>query len=199
MDRTEICNRALAVLGHDRTVADLDGVDGETGEFVDKSTEAYRCRLFFGDALLHCLSAHDWDFAAVEVRVAPACAGPDGFARVPLPGDCLRVCGVRDADGRPAECRRAGDVLRVRLRGRGAAVLRYVSSDVDVAELPFRFRDALVHRLAAMLCGPMYGSDSKTQSYETLARAKASEAIAAEADETAYMGEPENPFLAARR
>ena len=62
MTKTEICNRALALLGHDRAITAYEDAS-------DTSTEAARCRQFLDAAVQDVLSAHDWDFAAEETTV----------------------------------------------------------------------------------------------------------------------------------
>ena len=189
MTKTEICNRALAALGHDRTVADFD---------ADTSTEAVRCREFYASALGDCLCEHDWDFAAVEAPFAAVSPGPDGYARLPHPEDSIRISAVVNSEGKPLKIRRTRDALFVENFGE-AARIRYVSKDVEAESLPHKFAEALVYRLASLLAGPMYGSDSKTQGFAQIAAQKLAEAVTRETDETADRGEWQNPFIPARR
>ena len=94
--------------------------------------------------------------------------------------------------------RRNRDFVEVQTRGQ-AARIRYVSDDVDVTALPHKFREALVAQLAFLLAGPMFGSDSKTNSFYQLAKSRVADAVKKETDETAYRGEVENPFTSARK
>jgi hypothetical protein len=187
--KTEICNRALAALGHDRTITDFD---------ADTSTEAVRCREFFASALGDCLCEHDWDFAAVETHFAAVPPGSDGYARLPHPEDSIRISAVVNSEGKPLKIRRTRDALFVENFGE-AARIRYVSKDVEAESLPHKFAEALVYRLASLLAGPMYGSDSKTQGFAQIAAQKLAEAVTRETDETADRGEWQNPFITARR
>lgn len=197
MTKTEICNAALGVLGHDRVVTDLYGMTD--GAYNDQSTEAERCRLFFSAALENTLGAHDWDFAAVEKPLTLTAVDDNGYARVPIIPDCLRIVRVTDAESHALKVRRTRDFLFVKVGSTHEAVIRYVSSDIDFSCIPPKFREALTYQLAALICGPMYGSDSKTEGYTNLAKLKLADAINAETDETSSPGEWENPFLAARR
>lgn len=196
MTKIEICNRALAVLGHDRMIEDFDGMTD--GQYNDQSTEALRCRQFFNAALEDCLSEHNWDFAAVERTMGASACDGRGWVRIPLIHDAVRICTVVNECGKPLETRRTRDCMYVRSDGR-QIVIRYVSRDVEISELPHKFTEALVYKLAALLAGPMFGDDRKTQNFMTLAAQKLSDAVTKETDETAFRGEWRNPFIAARR
>lgn len=196
MTKTEICNRALAVLGHDRTVTDYDG--RTDGGFNDNSTEAERCRQFLPSAILDCLAEHDWDFAAVVKGIGNVTPDAFGWARFPKPHDAVRICEVVNGEGKPYKSRRTRDFIEVKSEGNPVFV-RYVTDDVDVAEFPHKFREAVIYRLAFLLCGPMYADDGKTSNVMRLADAKLADAVTKEADETAYRGAWDNPFIRARR
>lgn len=189
MTKTELCNRALAVLGHDRTIDDFD---------TDQSTEAERCRKFYPSAKMDCLAEHNWDFAAVERDYGAMASDPFGWVRLPLPAGAVRICAVTDDEGRPLETRRNRFTMHV--RNYGAIVrIRYISDDVDESEFTHKFAEAVVYQLAALLAGPMFGSDQKTQNFMSLAHQKLSDAVTKDTDETAYRGEWNNPFIKARR
>ncbi len=189
MTKTEICNRALAVLGHDRAITDYAS---------DASTEALRCRLFYDCALADCLSEHDWDFAAVERNIGTMRPDPYGWVIAPLPPDALRIILVSDMEGNPFKTRRNRDRLLVQTNGLPAKI-RYVTRDVTEADFPHKFTECVIYQLAALLCGPMYGDDKKTEGFMNQAKMKISDAITKESDETAYRGRFDNPFIKARR
>lgn len=189
MTQTEICNRALALLGHDRKI---------TGYDTDTSTEGVRCREFLDSAIKDVLSEHDWDFAAVVKTMTGTTADAYGWVRLPIPDDMIRLCNVTDAEGNPYKTRRDRDFLNVKTNG-NAATLRYVTDDVTTEDFPHKFNEAVVAQLAYLLCAPMFGSDTKTNNFYQLARTKISDAVTKETDETAYRGEYDNPFIRARR
>lgn len=189
MTKTEICNRALAVLGHDRTISDFD---------TDTATEAERCRQFYASAKMNCLAEHNWDFAAVERDFGAVSPDSAGWARFPLPAGAIRVCAVTDTSGRPLETRRNRDFMLVKSGGSPVRI-RYVADDVAESEFTHKFAEAVVYQLASLLAGPMFGSDQKTQNFMNLAQQKLSDAVTKETDETAYRGEWNNPFIKARR
>ena len=189
MTKVDLCNRALGVLGHDRTIDSFD----------EESTEALRCRQFFDVALEEVLGAHDWDFAAVEQPYTLKAADSNGWARLPHIEDCLRIVRVTDSSAHALQVRRMRDFMLIKLGIGDTATIRYISKDIDVETLPPKFREAFVYQFAALLCAPMFGSDSKTEGFTNLAKMKLAEAISADADETSSPGDWENPFLAARR
>lgn len=188
MTKLEIWNRALAALGHDRAVAGLDS----------GMTEAVRCRTFYDAAKKDCLAEHDWDFAAVEQTFGAMPADENGWATLQKPADALRIVSAKDADGRPMQMRRDRNFLKVRTGG-APVTLRWISEEVEEEEFPHKFAEAVAYQLAALIAGPMFGSDQKTSNYMNLARQKLSDALTKETDETAWRGEWRNPILEARR
>lgn len=189
MTKTDICNRALAILGHDRTITDYDN---------DSSTEALRCRQFYMAALEEVLTEHDWDFATNEIRLRFTSTDENGYSRLPLPADCVRFIAAMTPSGDPYPIRRTRNKLLVQNHGEDI-LLRYVSSDIEEESLPPKFREAFIYRLASLICGPMFGDVRKAESYTNLSKIKLGEAVTSETNETSYHGEWENPFLAARR
>lgn len=173
MTEVDICNNALALLGHDRTVSALD----------DGTAEAARCALFYPVSRDHVLAAFAWEFATKEVEVS---ADP-----YELPADCLRVVSVTDARGVVPSTRAGGSLTASR-----PGVLRYVSNGVPAESLPPMVVDAVVAELAFRLFGPVVGNPNSKdevevqQGFSALARAKLDEAKAAEIEEHAYAGAP---------
>jgi len=188
MTKTEICNRALAVLGHDRTITNYE---------TDTSTEALRCRQFYDSALADCLSEHDWDFAAVVKNVGTIHPDAFGWVIVPIPDDSIRIILISDMEGNPFMTKRNRDNVSVQTFGLPAKI-RYVTKDVAESDFPHKFTECVIYQLAALLCGPMYGDDRKTEGYTNMAKMKISDAITKETDETAYRGMFDNPFIRAR-
>ena len=196
MTKTEICNRALAVLGHDRTISDFDGTT--EGVYNDMSEEAVRCRQFFDSALKNCIAEHDWDFLAVERNLGTLHPDEFGWVRIVLQPDALRVVLVSDAEGKPFRIRRNRDAVDAQTHG-DFARLRYISDDIDIETLPHSFQEAVIYQLAYLISGPMFGDAKKSEGYMNLARMKLSDALSKETDETAYRGATENRFINARR
>lgn len=190
MTKTDICNLALASLGHDRTISDYD---------TDTSTEAVRCRLFLPRAIATVFSQHNWDFAARETSLTLSWANSQGYASIVRPADCARLVAVEDEDENPLKIKQANGRLMIKTDSYSTqATIRYVSTDTDLDDWPTKFIDAVAAYLAYLLSGPMYGDPSKTNAYYQLAQTKVADAITVEADETAYKGETVNPFISVR-
>ena len=197
MTKTELCNRTLGFIGHDRTITDYDGQT--EGVYNDRSTEAIRCRLFLPVAIADCLAEHNWDFAARERRYDLAWQNADGYATIQRPADCARLVAVMDSDERPIKVKQANGLLYIKKGEATASVtVRWVSSDADLDDWPPKFADAVVAKLAELISGPMFGDASKTNAYMQLAQQRIAAAITAEADETSYKGETVNPLIKAR-
>lgn len=173
MTVVEICNHALALLGHDRTITSLS----------DGSAEAARCSLFYPVSRDAVLASFAWEFASKDVSVTTA--------QYTLPADCLRVVSVRDASG-AVPVSRAGNKVTASRSG----TLRYVSNTVDVGSFPHLVADAVVAELAFRLFGPVLGNPKSKeesdvqQSYAALARERLDAARASEIEEHAYAGSP---------
>jgi hypothetical protein len=191
MTKTDLCNRALAVLGHDRTITAYD---------TDSSTEAVRCRLFFDNAYLNVLAAHNWDFAAVERTFILSWRNGQGYASIVRPADCAKLVSVENENEKPIKAKQANGILYVKNGDAESSVtLRWISTDTGIGDWPNAFTEAVVYELAAQLSGPMFGDASKSNGYMQLAQQKLSIAVTGETDETAYKGETSNPFLEARK
>ena len=180
MTEIELCNRALAVIGHDRQITSL----------TDGSTEAARCAQFCPAAIRNVLSAYNWDFASAEAIVTldenpKIYTPPTGF---------LTLVSIRDADGHALSALRMAGSLQIFGGGSETAIVRYISAETAIAAFPHLVAEAVVYELAALLFGPMVGNVQDSQgtalyhSYTKLAAAKLDAAITAEAAEHAYMG-----------
>lgn len=191
MTKTDLCNRALAVLGHDRTITAYD---------TDSSTEAVRCRLFLDNAYLNVLAAHNWDFAAVERTFTLSWRNGQGYASIVRPADCAKLVSVENENEKPIKVKQANGILYVKNGDSESSVtLRWISTDTEIGDWPNAFTEAVVYELAAQLSGPMFGDASKSNGYMQMAQQKLSIAVTGETDETAYKGETSNPFLEARK
>lgn len=186
MTQTDICNRALAVIGHDRTIASM----GET------TTEGRLCAKFYPAARDNVLAAYDWEFAAVETEVQLL----DETTAWAIPAGCVKVVAVTDPDGRVLRTVRRGTNLLITKTGAETARVRYTSNAIDSFEaaLPHLVAEAIVYELAALLFGPMIGNVQDAQgtalytSYMQLASGKLQAAISAEDSEHAFMGGARN-------
>lgn len=186
--KTDLVNRAIAKLGGDMIVTDFE---------KDPAPVAARARLFFRSSLLAILKRRDWDFAAAELRVVLSWDDRAGYARIDLPEDCLKVCGVFDDAGHPLECRRNRDFFFVCSNG-GAATLRYISSDVDLDDAPEAFLDLVALDLASKLAPTVLQDAKSVDGVTQMLERKIHEYGYEDANDTAKPGEWKNPFVTAR-
>lgn len=190
MNKVDLCNRALGVLGHDRTIQ----------SFEENSSEARRCRLFFDPAFQKVLCGHDWDFCAREM-VYTVPVQPDGTAVFQRPSDCAKITGVfAGTSDEPLHIKVANGMIIV-LDYSEQVRIRYVSDSLfgtNGFRIPPSFEEAVVYELAYQLSGPMLADMQKTQTLFNIATIKLSDAITKDSDETAYHGEYESGLIKSR-
>jgi hypothetical protein len=190
IERTDLCNRALILLGSGITIKDFK---------TDTSPEAVRFRSMFPVAVRTCLATHDWDFAAVAMPMHTAYASPDGWTRIARPPEAVRIIGAFDREGHKLPMKQTRDFIEVRVSGENERFdLRYISMDIDFSVAPPTFTEAVVYKLAALMAGTVLADGKAVMAFERGATEKISKAIAEDTDETADHGEWVNPFLAAR-
>lgn len=186
MTQIDICNRALAVIGHDRQIESMS----------ETTSEGRLCAKFYPAARDNVLAAYDWEFAAVETEVQLS----DETTSWAIPSGCVKVVSVTDPDGRVLRTVRRGTNLLITKTGASSATVRYTSNAIESfeASLPHLVAEAIVYELAALLFGPMIGNVQDAQgtalytSYMQLASGKLSAAISAEDAEHAFMGGARN-------
>lgn len=90
--KTEICNLALARLGKDQFIGNIE---------TEQSKPARLCRQFYPMALAELLEDYDWTFAQSVVQLAvPVGDPPPGWSfQYSLPADCLSPIRVCDESG----------------------------------------------------------------------------------------------------
>ena len=186
MTKLDICNRALAVIGHDRTIES----QGET------TAEANLCNRFYPAARDNVLAAYDWEFAAVEQEVDLQ----NEESEWTIPEGCVKVVSVTDPDGNVLRSVRRGAKIVISKTGADKARIRYTSNAIAgfEAALPHLVAEAIVYELASLLFGPMVGNVQDANgtalfnSYMQLAGSKLQAAISAEDAEHAFMGGSRN-------
>lgn len=95
----DICNNALADIGHDREITSLDPA-------ADSSAEARRCALFYPRALADIVHRHPWRFLTQTIPGAAVAVGTvdplPGFESVYAPpAAAAAIQSAVDADGAP--------------------------------------------------------------------------------------------------
>lgn len=157
--KVDICNMALALLGDTATVTSIDPPEG--------SAQADHCARFYPIALRDLLVAFPWHFATKRSKAAKfvgeVLGGEDGEAYYALPSDCLRVLSV-ESKLNPG-IKRCYSVERsnkqvVIVTDAIEPIIKYITSEVGESGFPSYFTSALVHRLAALLAGPLVPGSS---------------------------------------
>lgn len=180
MTKIDISNRALAVIGHDRTIS----------SFEESSAEAIRCNQFYPAAKNNVLAAYNWEFASVDDEIEMI----SDITEWNLPDNFLKVVSILDNHHKTIRSVRAGEKLLLYKGDGDIAIVRYLRQDVDEENLPHLVVEAIVYELASLLLGPMAGNVQKQdgtalfESYLKLAAQKLSAAITGEDAEHAYMG-----------
>lgn len=154
MTPIDLCNNALAEIGHDRPVADLNGT----------TKESARCALFLPRARLDVLGSHPWSFstrpqAATPVTLPAALrmpAFPHAYARPP---DALRLTAT-DAEGLPVSYRIDAHALHAEAP---VTQLSPTCDDPDPDQWPAHVQEAVIAALALRLANPITGSAKVVQ------------------------------------
>ncbi len=200
MNKTQICNMALANIGSTNTIASID----------DGSNEANVLKGQWDAAVDHLLEAHEWTFATVRRALSLSGIAPDEWAySYALPSDCLTPLWVQDSlktrlpdkqikfkvevDPDPEQRR------RLLFTDQGEAVLVFVYRVVETGRWTQHFTDALAWYLA-MKIAPAFAKkretfmDAAKMYYTSLNEARAHDA-------NSYPANPPDstPFIEARR
>lgn len=183
---TELCNGALALLGIDDRLTDVES---------DASVNARRCRLALPRVREALLAGYPWNFAARRARLtAWVSAPPWGFLhQYALPADFVRMRSLREE--RPGEryAVEAGPAGRMLLSDRPAPLdILYTARLPGVISYDGLFLEALTVRLAADLAMPVTQTRTLFETLHRLAAVRLEEAQAADARE----GSPAEGFPA---
>ncbi len=174
---TGLCNGALALLGLDERLTDVETED---------TVNARRCRLALPRARDALLSAYHWNFAARRASLAAAADAPAwGFTRqFALPPDFLRLRSLRDQDPREGWAIEHGPSGRMLLSDRDAPVdILYTARITAVHAFDPLFTDALTARLAADLAMPVTQTRTIMETLSQLAARRLEEAQSCDARE----------------
>lgn len=147
--QVEICNMALAYIGHTVFIEDLD---------TEASQEAILCRLFFEQMRDAVLEDHHWPFASKDFTLNLIEEDPntDWAYSYAYPTDCIRaeriVTGLGEPDSEKAPYRIHGTGAARRIyTNEEDAVLKYTARITDVSLFSASFVEALAWRIAAAI------------------------------------------------
>lgn len=185
MTDIQICNAAMAALGHDQEITSLI-------VSVDTSAEALKCSHFYDLARQVVLRERAWGFAThTEIlEDQEESDHPKWQYSYPRPGDCLRFIDVLDLSGNhvPYELHDA-DILTDAVEGS----VSFVFDEDDTALFDPMFTQALIYKLASMLAAPLTGKPQLTRSMHELFATALGDASHVEANEDRDRGAPADP------
>lgn len=150
MNTVEVCNLALARIGHgsSRPIVSID----------DQAEPARACKRVFAPLLRSMLREYAWPFALRTVALAPSSSAVPGWSHVyAMPTDALNILAITAADADPWTAPARYDRRGFRLIGRliacheSPAHAWYTADVADPVEADALFSDALAWRLAAEL------------------------------------------------
>lgn len=175
--KTDVCNLALAELGA-RRISSYDS---------DTTVEAHACRLHLDHVVDTLLERHQWNFATTRATLAKLAAPGDAeWAETwQLPTDCVRLIRITTGDTQNPLRDYAIEGRHLLTRGAGSGLrIVYVSNARPVGQWIPLFTDAVVHKLAARICGDVTQNpalaDGCLQKLESLALPAAQTADARE-------------------
>ena len=158
---TEICNRALVLVGCSRGISSLD----------ERSPEAAVCKSVYLPSFRSLLGAHPWSWAARICTPSEMTISVPGWARLyGLPHECarvvrlfndveknapFRVLTVKDSDGK---------FIGAVASNLYQAHMEYLSNDIP-AFMPDLFAEALAYRVAMEICVSLKGGDINTREH----------------------------------
>lgn len=154
---TTICNLALGKLGAGTIIG-----------LSESSPEARACNLHYPQTRDEVLRSHRWNFAIVRASLSRLSDAPAfGWAyQYQLPVECLRVLQVNgyEEDEEPDNWEVEGGKL---LTDEDSVNAKYISQVTDANIYDPLFIEALSLKLAAKLCIPLTGSDSRASGFIT--------------------------------
>lgn len=182
----DICNDALAMLGHAPGISALD----------QGGTTAGLCARFYPASRDELLRGHRWNFATKRAELAASTTAPTwGYdSSYPLPTDCLRVLGIE-----------GHELLPWRVEGRALVCnessplnLIYIARIDDPALFDPAFARALAARIAVDLSMPITNNQTMRQAMQQEFKDRLREARGIDAQEASVEVPYADAFIDAR-
>ena len=190
MTITDVFNKALGMLGHDRTIT-----EGSTG-----STEYLRCNREWDGARLAVLTAHAWNWLVQETPLEEGAESLDDFSYAneyvyDRPGDMIRLLAVLDGNNRRVDYRTANGQIYSML---DELKFRYLVDNEIPDDWPTFIVDAIASELASRIAFAMSANAKMVQAVKQLQISYMSEAIRQDSSEENRAG-TSNRYAASRR
>lgn len=191
MTITDIFNRALAMIGHDRYI-----VAG-----VTTSTEYIRCNLEWDGARIAILSARDWNWLVQETALMQGAESLDDYSNAPeyvydRPDDIIRLIGVYDGNNRRVPYRTANGNIYATV---DEAKFRYIADNEVPDEWPSAIVDAVCAELASRIGLAMSANGKVVGAMKQLRENYFNQAVEHDACEQNRSGSENDRYLASRK
>lgn len=189
--KLDMFNRALAELGHNRTI------DSLTSSMIENT----RCLLQWDGAYRHVLSAHEWNWLVAETAYVEGAECTDdgrhnGKWIYNRPDDQIRLIAVLGEDGRRVDYDVAGKLIYA---DQPFASILYLPDEDDPDEWPTAIQDAVAYELASRIALPMSASGKAMATLKQLSAASIARAISNDSAEVRRAGSRRDKYAAARR
>lgn len=187
----DIWNRALAAIGHDRFIGNVDS------PFI----EAVHCRMEWDAARKSVLTAHRWGWLVLEV---PICDGTETTDTAtgktvyiyPRPSGALRIVSVTDEEGSRVNWKAVNAQIEAEV---DPVKISYLPDAEDPDDWPATVQDAIVAELAARIAVPVRKDARTADNMRRTAIAALDLARQRDAQEEEYDGEPDTRYTDSRR
>lgn len=152
MTKTDLFNKALRLIGHDRTIA----------EGATTSVEYLRCQSEWDGARVAVLSYHPWSWCLQETPITEGAEATDDVTnRIEYTydrPDCIRIAAVMDVNRKkiPYRCI-AGTIYA----DKDETIIQYIEDAVVVDDLPDEWPQVAIDAMAAELAARISPSMSK--------------------------------------
>lgn len=175
MTITDIFNRALGLIGHDRSIT-----EGET-----TSTEYVRCNREWDGARMAVLSAHPWNFLMEATPITEGAETTEDISDDLLyeydrPDDVLRIVRVTDGTHKTVDYRVAGGKIYCSI---DEIIIEYMEDEDDPTNWPHFIADAVAAELASRIALPMSANARMVEATKGLASKYLSDAMLQDARE----------------
>jgi hypothetical protein len=191
MTKLEIFNRALAEIGHDRTIPAIDST----------MTENQRCLLAWDGARIAVLTAAEWNWLVAETALTDGAICEDDEGHLGdyfwnRPADYLRLLAVVGEDSRRVDWSTANGLIYSKAP---AVKMRYLPDSEDPEDWPQQIADAVTYELAARISLPMSASGKTMVAMKQLSAASIAQAMSHDSAEMRRAGSSGRKYADSRR
>ena len=195
--QAQICNLALTHIGIRQQITAI----------TDLNQEAEMCNLHYSLAVEDCLFEADWGFARRRITLQSAAGDPPPpwSYQYQWPSNCIRL--LRIDDGKSIRRARERIPFTFETNDSGARIIFvnieeadaiYTYNQQDSSIYSSAFASYLSWVLAARICGPLTGSEKRTEKIEVRAERELTLAVMKDFGSEQEEPEPESDLIATR-